>query len=124
MAWKGDDRAVPGRRTNRFRKLIAEHARSSLSAAAFASARGVPATTFSWWRHEVKRRDRLRGKAGARPRSNDAAAPTLLPVSVVGAVREEQAPVVEVVVRGRIVRVPRGTDLSWLRAVVEALETC
>jgi len=41
----------------RWRKLVDEHANSSLSANDFANHRGVKPSTFKWWRSRLKKLD-------------------------------------------------------------------
>jgi hypothetical protein len=90
-------------------RLVARWEGSGLTQAAFARQIGMPAATFTWWRH------RLRGAGSAAP-------PTPGFTEVVRAMppaREEA----EVVLRnGRVVRVPLGADGGAVRRLIEALD--
>lgn len=115
--------------TERFyRELIAEHARSGLTIREFATRRGVPTGTMSFWRFELKRRDALRAKRKARRR------PSFLPVKVVDAVKptepaaqppKKTAGGYEVVLgRDRVVRVPLDFDEERVAALVRVVASC
>lgn len=93
----------------RWARLVSALEQSNLTAASFAARNNVNASTLSWWR------SRLRGTT-ALQRFVDVA----LPAEAVG-VSPPSALVVELVDRGVRVTVPYGTDLDWLRAVVESL---
>jgi hypothetical protein len=116
----------PDQLEQRYRRLLAEHAKSDLTQRDFAANKGVPATTLSWWRHEIARRDRIRAE-----RNGKRAQPSsLVPVQLVTAAMDRQSDpteAVEFVVRlrsGRVVRVRRGFDAGELRRLIEVLEAC
>ena len=88
-------------RQRAWRLRMARRARSSVSVAAFCKCEGVSPASFYYWRR------RLRAADG----------PQFVPVRVTSAVA------VEVVLgNGRIVRMPAGTDVDWLRELFAAAE--
>lgn len=103
---------------DRYRKLFAEKRRSE-SLAALAARTGVAPGTLSWWRHELRHRDRARAESGT-------AMPALLPVRVLGAsppTAPARATIYEVsLAGGRVLRVPSGFEPEAVRALVAAVE--
>lgn len=101
--------------------------RSGLTQTAFAAVHGIRRDALSWWRCELKRRDRVRKGLVAAPEEPGA---PLLPVSILTTparvvARVQPGATVDVVVRGVAVRVGRGFDAELVRAVVDALaEPC
>jgi transposase-like protein len=96
--------------------VLARWERSGLTLAEFARREGMPASTLTWWRYQL--RQRTGGGRAAAPES----VPTFTEVQ-----REPAAAaagVVEVVLRnGRVVRVPlRGVEPTALRTVLRALD--
>lgn len=85
------------------RELLREQERSGLSLRAFAEAAGVPYTTLSWWRAQLR----------------EEVVPRLVPVSV-----EERGGIsVEIVLGDVVVRVADGDEDAVAR-LVRALATC
>jgi len=109
---------------SRYRKTFAGRRRGE-SLAALAARVGVASGTLSWWRHELRRRDRARAEGGA--------APILLPVRVLDVApppvpEAEGATGYEVLLAGgrRVLRVPARFEPEAVRALVAAVEgaTC
>lgn len=115
--------------TERFyRGLLAEQARSGQTVRAFARARGVPAGTLSFWRHQLKKRDAARAEASESQ---------FVPVHVVdagtvadpvprGPTRATRARTsYEVVLeKGRVLRLPADFDDARVAALVRAVTSC
>lgn len=88
----------------RWSKCVERWERSGQSTREFAAAQGLNPRTLAWWRSQLKR---------ARPAFVEVSLPVPPPAAPVLAV--------QLVGRGLEITVPQGADLSWLRAVVEAL---
>lgn len=115
--------------TERFyRRLLVDQTRSGQTVRAFAKARGVPAGTLSFWRHELKKRDAARLQASESQ---------FVPVRVVEAEAVAQPAVREprvarparatyevVLERGRILRLPADFDDARVAALVRAVTSC
>jgi hypothetical protein len=103
-----------------YRKLFQTQKRGE-SLAALSARSGVARGTLSWWRYELRRRDRVRGGDGR------AAAPALLPVRVVeptwSARPGRTSYEVSLVDGRRVIRVPAGFDPGEVRALVAAVES-
>lgn len=97
------------RRAREMARLVARWERSGLTQAAFARQIGMPAATFTWWRH------RLRRVASVAP-------PTPGFTEVVLAVPPVPAEVEVVLRNGRLVRVPLGAECGAVRQLIEALD--
>ena len=97
-----------------WRETLAAFEKSGLSVRAFCTARDLPETSFFNWRRTLRKRDRQRPA----PRSGGVRQPTLVPLRVVpNAVLEIVLPT------GLIVRVPAGSEVSMVAALVTALRT-
>ena len=91
-----------------WRRRLKEWQSSGLSGRDFCRRHALSEPSFYSWRREIARRDREQAVAREQP--------AFVPVAVV-------APEpLEVIVRGRVVRVGRGFDAAHLRAVVATLE--
>lgn len=113
-----------------YRRLLGDLARSGQTQREFARRQKIPAGRLAWWRHEIARRDRVRGERAP------AAAPALLPVRVVsgppslaehelrsGRDREEEQPFeVRLAGSGHAVRIPAAFDPERLALLVRTLE--
>jgi transposase-like protein len=93
--WSGEER----------RQLLAAQEESGLSLWAFARESGIPYTTLAHWKRSV------------------AGGPRLVPVEVVQEAEPRHA-VLEVVVGGVVVRVPRDAEEALLARVVRVLRAC
>jgi transposase-like protein len=91
---------VPPRSAQQWAPLVAELQNSHLSIAAFAAQKGVHPATLATWRRRFAQKG-----------------PAFLEVSLA-----EQEATLQVELPSRaVIRVPVGTNLRWLRQVVEAL---
>ena len=106
----------------KYRKLLALQARDGLSRQEIAARAGIKPSTVTWWRYELARLDRARGRAKV-----DAGA--LVPVTVREAVptadvvRPASPSAYEVVLSGgRVLRVPQGFEANEVHALVRVLE--
>lgn len=92
----------------RWARVVEEFEASGIGAREFALRRGLNPSTLKWWRSQLRHRE-----------------PATAAVSTVSFVELQMAAPVLLRVRldriGAYVDVPPGTDLSWLRAVVDAL---
>lgn len=110
--------------TERFyREILAEQRESGLSVRAFGKARGIPAGTLSFWRHQLRKRDTARrGKRKTKP--------AFVPVQVVEESATRPAPVTpcagyEVDLGGgRVLRLPADFDDGRVAALVRAVAAC
>lgn len=106
------------RAEHEYRRLF-EKRRIGESLAALATRIGVAPGTLSWWRHELRRRDRARAESRI-------AAPALLPVRVLEPPQPVRAPTtsyeVSVANGRRVIRVPTSFDPATVRALVAAVE--
>jgi len=100
---------------DRYRKLFAERRRGE-SLVALAARCGVAPGTLSWWRHELRRRDRARTESRT-------TVPALLPVRILDA-PTRRVTSYEIALSGgrRVIRVPEGFDPSAVCALVAAVE--
>jgi len=137
--------AASSSRENEVRGLLKEAACSGVSRAEFCRQRALKAGTLSWWKHQLKLRDRRRGRVqaeeqapltaprgGTSPRrlhrrkpAEPEATVRLVPLTVRASVPAPAAvrSSLEVVVAGgRLVRVPPDFDGSVLIRLVETLE--
>jgi hypothetical protein len=112
----------------KYRAILAEQEREGLSRAEAAARAGVKPITLTWWRCELKRRERD-GIQGRRKRAPTApACPEFLPVQVrgfpgatsLGLIAPQ--PYEVVLASGRIVRVPRDFEGQNLQTLVRTLE--
>lgn len=118
-------------RAREMRSLLKEWERSGSTLTEFARARGVRASTLSWWRYVFRhagRRatdsDERTGRPRSRRPSPHSALPSFVEVKRAGAEIDCAPLVLEVVVRGgQMIRVPREFDPVALRAIVSALES-
>jgi transposase-like protein len=119
-----------------YRQVLADQSKSDLSLREFASKRGIPAGTLSFWRHELKRRDAERGKRKSKKKAREAK-PKFLPVSVVTspdppAIEPRPAGVSKQAREGyeivlgpdRVLRLPADFDGARVAALVRAVASC
>jgi transposase-like protein len=101
---------------DRYRTLFAGR-KTGESLVALGARYGVAPGTLSWWRYELRRRDRAR--TGSRT-----AVPALLPVRILDAAPTRRATSYEIALSGgrRVIRVPEGFDPSAVGALVAAVE--
>ena len=93
---------------------LARFSTSGLRPAAFCAAEGVSLPSFYSW----KRRLNAEGRSADTQATDDpASGPRLLPVRL----RSAPAPVELVLPGGTVLRIPPGSDLAFVRALVEAL---
>ena len=105
-----------------WRELIQEWQRSDVAAPEFCRGKSINPGTFSWWRCEIRRRDRAeqRGKATKR-HARASTQPMFVPVRVVSDPSTAPKPF-EVLVGGQIIRVLPGFDEETFRRLVAILE--
>jgi hypothetical protein len=103
----------------RYRRLLAEQARSGLSVRAFARTSGVPAGTLSSWKHELKKREAARATKGK-------TADLFVPVEVIDQAEPPSGGAGYEVVLGRalVLRLPRDFDVHRVAALVKAVASC
>lgn len=94
----------------RWRRLVKQHRTSGLSCRAFAEANNVNPATFSWWRCELRRRDRQAGEG--EPEPTFTALTVAKPVGQVALQLDEHP--------ARII-VDRDTDLDLVRQLLVVL---
>lgn len=117
--------------TERFyREILAEQRESGLSVRAFGKARGIPAGTLSFWRHQLRKRDAARrGKRKTKP--------GFVPVRLVDGPAESPAPRAEPAKAkppsggyevdlggGRVLRLPADFDDARVATLVRAVASC
>lgn len=100
----------------RWRELIEDQNGSGLTVVAFCKERGVPASSFHYWRRELKRRDAERTTDVIRPRKQRELS-DFVPVHVMADARDG----VEIDLAGAVVRVRRGFDEEALSRVIHVL---
>lgn len=107
----------------KYRALLAQQESEGLSRQEAAARAGIKPSTLTWWRCEIARLDRERGRA----RKGDSA--MLVPVAVrdvapmASVAQPFSSPPYEVVLgSGRVVRVPRDFEAAQVQALVRALE--
>ena len=117
----------PTAREHEIREILAAGKRDGLSVRQMAERAGMPPGTLSWWRGDLRRRERLRRAPPAAPQSSPAAFVEIVvspggdEVSAAAAAAPDCAPF-EIELRGgRRVRVPVAFGLSRL---VQELEGC
>ena len=93
---------------------LARFATSGLRPAAFCAAEGVSLPSFYSWKRRLNTEAR---SADAEPNADTPPGPRLLPVRLASAA----APVELVLPSGTVLRIPPGSDLPFVRALVEAL---
>jgi hypothetical protein len=137
--------AASSAREDEVRGLLEDAASSGVSRAEFCRQRGLKAGTLSWWKHQLKLRDRRRGrvrveepapltapgggtssrrvhrKKPAEPEATVRLVPLTVRVSA-AAPAAVRASLEVVVAGGRLVRVPPDFDSSVLIRLVETLQ--
>lgn len=110
-------KAVARPREPYWRELTARWERSGLTRAEFCRRESVSPGTFSWWRHELKRRDAEAARGNGK-------GPAFVPVRVVDyPARSSTRSTMEVVLRGgRLVRIQTELGVEDLAKMVLALE--
>lgn len=111
---KGSRRDVELER--RWRELIEDQNGSGLTVVAFCKERGVPASSFHYWKRELKRRDAERTTDVIRPRKRVELS-DFVPVHVMAEARDG----IEIDLAGVVVRVRRGFDEEALARVIHVL---
>lgn len=96
--------------------LIEEQKGSGLSVVAFCEERGVPASSFHYWKRELRRRDEERTTGGIRSRKRVQLG-DFVPVHVMAEARDG----IEIDLAGAVVRVRRGFDEGVLARVIHVL---
>lgn len=103
--------------TERFwRDTLHRHQRSGLSVREFCRRHHLSSPSFYAWRRILAQRDRQ----AATPL--DTPLPAFVPVHIAAAANTPSPNVLEVVVAGRVVRVPPGFDAATLRDLLAVLE--
>jgi hypothetical protein len=103
-------------REERWRRHVAAWRVRGTTQAEYCREHGLTAADFSWWKHELARRDGV----AEQKRPPRAAAP-FVPVQVVA--RNAESLVCEVVLRnGRRLRIGTECELEWIAKVATALE--
>jgi hypothetical protein len=111
-AWKDRQRE----REQRWRRHLAAWRQRGTTQAEYCRAHGLAPADFSWWKHELARRDAV-ARCGSTPR----APASFVPVQVVA--RNAESPVCEVVLRnGRRLRIGTECEPEWIAKVAAVLE--
>ena len=106
----------PTPRELEIRALVREHDRRGVSWASLAEREGMALGTLSWWRSEIRRRDRERTRLEVDRFVEVDVAASGIPVSM---------PSFELALPdGRVLRIPAGFDLEDLRRLLTALAPC
>ena len=106
-------------REGRWRKRLEAWRGSGLSQAGYCRQHGLSPVDFSWWKHELLRRDRERGGARQPPAKT---APAFVPLALQTA-RVEAVHGCEVLLRnGRRLRIGTGVSPRWVAELAAALE--
>ena len=104
----------PTPREREIRALVLEHERNGLSWASIAAREGMAPGTLSWWRSEIRRRDRARGN-----RSNE----RFVEVEIAAATLSDPLAAFELVLPdGRVLRIPPGFGVEDLRRLLAMLD--
>jgi hypothetical protein len=113
----------------KYRAILAEQEEEGLSREEAAARAGVKPNTLSWWRCELKRRDRDGVHRRRGQGKSDVGPPELLPVRVQDVVARATflgsmgpTPYEVVLGSGRVVRVPRDFDDRSVQSLVRLLE--
>ena len=101
-----------------WRKRVGAWSRSGLSQAAYCRQQGLAPADFSWWKHELARRDGLAAASPAQPSSERL--PQFVPLQVT-AVNTRGACALELR-NGRRLQIDSGTDPRWVAELAAALE--
>jgi hypothetical protein len=117
------------KRERRWRVLLTRWQQSGLNVRDFCRRHHLAETAFYFWRRTITARDRQTTRPTPNPRSRPTSSPKSRPTPIPSP-RPRFVPVrvvpdrpLEVVLRtGHVLRVPPGSDVSYLRAVVTALE--
>jgi hypothetical protein len=113
--------AARAQRETHWRRLIDRWRASGQPKSAFCEREGVSDAAMHWWMRQLERRDgRGRSKASA-PAPRKPAKPKFVPLRVVTSSSSGTQPF-ELVVAGKVVRVPQGFDPETLRQLIAALE--
>jgi hypothetical protein len=99
-----------------WRQHLAAWRQRGTTQAEYCRAHGLAPADFSWWKHELARRDAVVGRC-----STPCAPAPFVPVQVVA--RNAESPVCEVVLRnGRLLRIGTECEPEWIAKVATALE--
>ena len=101
-----------------WRKRVGSWSRSGLSQAAFCRQQALAPADFSWWKHELARRDGLAAASPVQPGSESL--PQFVPLQVT-AVHTQGTCALELR-NGRRLQIDSGADPRWVAALAAALE--
>ncbi len=101
-----------------WRKRVGAWSQSGLSQAAYCRQEALEPADFSWWKHELARRDGLAAASPVRPKSEGL--PQFVPLQVT-AVHTRSACALELS-NGRRLHIDNGTDPRWVAKLAAALE--
>jgi len=101
-----------------WRKRVGSWSRSGLSQAAFCRQQGLAPADFSWWKHELARRDGLSAASAVQPGSESL--PQFVPLQVT--VANTRGGCALELRDGRRLQIEDGTDPRWVAALAAALE--
>ena len=101
---------------------------SGLTQAAFCKQRGIPISTFQYWRYQRRAGQGadVPGNAASGRKAagtKKAAPPSFAPVRIIPASSPESAGIAVVLTNGRRLEVPPDVDIDWLARAAAALET-
>ena len=105
-------------RETQWRKRVGAWRQSGSSQAAFCRQQGLAPADFSWWKHELARRDGRAAASAVQPGCESL--PQFVPLQVT-AVNTRGACALELR-DGRRLQIEDGTDPRWIAALVAALE--
>jgi hypothetical protein len=113
--------AARAQRETYWRRLIDRWRASGQPKSTFCEREGVSDASLHWWLRQIERRDgrRRSGPMATAPRKS--AKPRFVPLRVVATTPQGPEPF-ELVVAGKIIRVPKGFDPDGLRRLIAALE--
>jgi len=106
-------------RESQWRKHLAAWQASGLSQAGYCRQVGLAPADFSWWKHELARRDGRR--AADRTRQGMKAGPQFVPLQLTAGQSNGECEVL--LCNGRRLRIGNGADPRWAGALAAALES-
>jgi hypothetical protein len=113
--------AARAQRETYWRRLIDRWRASGQPKSTFSAREGVSDASLHWWLREIARRDGRGRPRVAAPAPKKPDRPKFVPLRVVASPAQDPRPF-ELVVAGKIIRVPSGFDPDALRRLIAALE--
>ena len=115
-------------KAERWAETMRAWSESGLTQAAFCKQRGIPISTFQYWRYQRRAGQNAgapeKGAPGRKAAgTKQAAPPAFAPVRIIPASSPESAGIAVVLTNGRRLEVPPDVDIDWLARAAAALET-